>query len=83
MPLWFYDYKNMKNISNTDNIFYENLIKEIELLHPSETSWIQCDFDEIINNSFNFETLYKYLDNIIYDVDRFLEIEMEMENKKK
>ena len=46
MPQWFTDYKNGIDV------------EEVKLLHRSETEWIRCQADTIIENTGTIEELY-------------------------
>ena len=52
MPQWFTEYKNGKHV------------EEAQLLHRSETEWIRCQSDTIIENNGTIEELYTKVRNL-------------------
>lgn len=52
-PDWFDEYKSGKDLEIIKNI------------HPSETSWIRCEFDKEINNMFSIDVLKKDIEDIL------------------
>jgi dephospho-CoA kinase len=52
MPQWFTEYKNGK------------YVEEVQLLHRSETEWIRCQSDTIIENNGTIEELYTKVKNL-------------------
>lgn len=53
MPQWFTEYKNGKHV------------EEVQLLHRSETEWIRCQSDTIVENNGTIEELYTKVKYIV------------------
>jgi dephospho-CoA kinase len=53
MPQWFTDYKNGIEV------------EEVKLLHRSETEWIRCQADTIIENNGTIEELYTKVKKLV------------------